>query len=64
MTVQERAWVDEEFEQRVREVAYELWERDGRPENAEKHFWFKALRRCLKEHDEDDRLSRNLVDPM
>lgn len=36
-------WVDNDFEQAVREVAYELWERDGQPEGQEKHYWFLAI---------------------
>jgi hypothetical protein len=57
-------WVDPEFEQRVRESAYLLWERSGRPLGEEQRFWFQALERCLQDRQDDDRQRRGLVDPM
>lgn len=36
-------FVDLDFEQKVRQTAYHLWEDDGRPEGREKEYWFKAL---------------------
>lgn len=36
-------FIDLDFEQKVRQSAYHLWEDDGRPEGREKDYWFKAL---------------------
>lgn len=36
-------FVDLDFEQRVRQAAYHLWERDGRPFGHETDYWFKAI---------------------
>jgi hypothetical protein len=36
-------FVDLNFEQTVRQAAYLLWEKDGRPFGCEKEYWFKAL---------------------
>ena len=55
---------DPDFEQIVRENAYERWERDGRPQNSEKHYWYLALAKCLQQREEDERSRRGLVDPM
>ena len=55
---------DQEFEQAVRVAAYHLWERDGRPEGSEKHYWFKALQKTLRRHEEQERLTNGPVDPM
>ena len=57
-------WVDEQFEDSVRRTAYVLWENDGRPEGAEKHYWFLAVEKCVAERREHERLERGLVDPM
>jgi len=32
-------------EQRVRELAYQLWEADGRPEEGQDEYWYAAERR-------------------
>lgn len=40
-------FVDLDFEQRVRQVAYHLWEQDGRPFCEETKYWFKALAQLL-----------------
>ncbi|MFD2648798.1 DUF2934 domain-containing protein [Devosia albogilva] len=57
-------WGDQDFELLVREVAYALWERDGRPEGQEKHYWFRAIDKCMQQRAEEDRLRRGIVDPM
>lgn len=44
---------DPQFEQRVRETAYFLWEQDGRPGGREKDYWFRALERALRERQAD-----------
>jgi len=36
-------FVDLDFEQRVRQSAYLLWEKDGRPCGRETDYWFKAI---------------------
>lgn len=36
-------FVDLDFEQNVRQAAYLLWEKDGRPFGSEKQYWFRAL---------------------
>ncbi len=36
-------FVDLDFEQKVRQTAYHLWENDGRPAGREKDYWFKAI---------------------
>lgn len=58
------AFGDADFEQTVRVTAYLLWERDGRPSDSEKRYWYKALEKCLRRHADDERLSRGLIDPM
>ena len=55
---------DEEFEKRVRETAYYLWERDGSPAGDEKHYWYQALEKCLSDRELQLRLRNKLVDPM
>ncbi|MET0440064.1 MAG: DUF2934 domain-containing protein [Devosia sp.] len=40
-------FVDLDFEQRVRQTAYHLWENDGRPDGREKEYWFQALEQLL-----------------
>jgi len=42
-------WGDPDFEQRVRDTAYFLWEADGRPSGREKEYWFRALEIHLRE---------------
>lgn len=40
-------FVDLDFEQKVRQAAYHLWEDDGRPLGDEKKYWFLALEQLL-----------------
>ena len=61
--VQHDPWVDPEFDQKVRETAYFLWEEGGRMSGREKEYWFIALDRCLREREADELLkeqSRNI----
>lgn len=44
-------WGDQEFEQRVRDTAYFLWEADGRPEGREKEYWFRSLETHVRERE-------------
>jgi len=46
-------FVDLDFEQRVRQTAYHLWEDSGRPFGEEKKYWFMAMERLLAERTED-----------
>lgn len=55
-------WTDKDFEARVRETAYFLWENDGRPQGREKDYWFSALERCLREREADGLLQKAPVD--
>lgn len=57
-------WADRRFEQTVREVAYDLWKRDGRPQGREQHYWFLAIEKCMRHRADEERLARGLVDPM
>jgi hypothetical protein len=41
---------NEDFEQRVRERAYALWEAEGQPEGRAEEFWDRARREL--EHEE------------
>ena len=54
-------WIDKEFESRVRDTAYFLWEDDGRPHGREKEYWFNALERCLRQREADRLLLENPV---
>lgn len=47
-------FVDIDFEQRVRQTAYHLWEDDGRPFGEETKYWFMALERLLEEKSTTD----------
>ena len=49
-------WVDQEFDQKVREAAYFLWEQGGRQSEREKEYWFIALDRCLREREAEQLL--------
>lgn len=49
-------WVDQEFDRKVRETAFFLWEEAGKPSGREQEFWFVALERALRERDADRRL--------
>lgn len=42
-------FIDLDFEQRVRQTAYHLWEDDGRPFGEETKYWFQALELLLRE---------------
>jgi hypothetical protein len=44
-----------EFEQKVQQRAYELWEQAGRPENCADEFWFLALRAIVEERSSRER---------
>ena len=44
-------WGDKEFEQKVRDTAYFLWEADGYPNGLEQEYWFRALAAHLRERD-------------
>jgi len=47
-------FVDLNFEQNVRQAAYLMWEKDGRPFGSEKEYWFKALEAQLALRDKPD----------
>lgn len=64
MTDMRQTFGDDEFEQMVRDTAYHLWERDGRPFGGEKYYWFLALEKCLRQRTEEEREQRGLLDPM
>lgn len=64
MTEDLGAFGDGDFEQLVRVTAYHLWERDGRPPDGEKHYWYKALEKCMRRYADKERTRRGLVDPM
>ncbi|WP_413813501.1 DUF2934 domain-containing protein [Devosia sp. Root685] len=38
-----------DFEQKVRQAAYHLWENDGRPIGRETDYWFRALETLLRD---------------
>ena len=38
-------------EERVRQRAHEIWEREGRPEGQEQQHWYKALEEIALEED-------------
>ncbi|KRA98054.1 hypothetical protein ASD83_13435 [Devosia sp. Root685] len=42
-------FVDMDFEQKVRQAAYHLWENDGRPIGRETDYWFRALETLLRD---------------
>jgi hypothetical protein len=60
----EERFGDPSFEQFVRETAYGLWERDGRPDGREQHYWYQALAKCMRRREEEERLKRGLIDPI
>ena len=41
-------------EQRIREMAYQLWEEAGHPEGQQEHFWFLAEARIQQQEDKLD----------
>lgn len=45
-------FVDLDFEQKVRQAAYHLWEDDGRPLGDEKKYWFLALEQLVYQRAE------------
>lgn len=47
-------FVDIDFEQRVRQAAYHLWEQDGRPDGRETDYWFQALQKLLSERSTEN----------
>ncbi len=51
---------NEDFEQRVRERAYALWEAAGSPEGRADEFWDRARSQIEAEDDPD---APNMVDP-
>ena len=42
----------DDYERRVRERAYQLWEVAGRPDGLTDHFWYEAQRSFEAEHPE------------
>jgi hypothetical protein len=40
---------DDESERLIRELAYQLWESEGRPEGREEEFWHRARERIEAE---------------
>lgn len=44
---------DSEREQRIREIAYQLWQADGAPEGKSDHYWHRA--RELLETEQQER---------
>jgi hypothetical protein len=64
MADQDARFGDPMFEQIVREKAYELWERDGRPDGGETHYWYRALAKCMRQREHDERAERGLIDPI
>lgn len=50
------SFINHEFDRKVRETAYFLWEQAGRPWGREQEFWFVALDRCLREREADELL--------
>ena len=45
--------LDTDFEVRVRETAYFLWESAGRPQGGAQDYWFAALEQCTQQRDGD-----------
>jgi hypothetical protein len=43
-----------EIDERVRDLAYRLWEEAGRPEGRAEEFWFIALREVTGAAPEDE----------
>ena len=43
-------YISEDYEHRVRERAYALWESAGRPAEQDQHFWFEAQREFENQH--------------
>ena len=43
----------DDYEHRVRERAYALWEAAGRPADQDQHFWFEAQREFEQQHPEN-----------
>jgi len=55
-------WTDKEFEARVRDTAYFLWENAGRPQGREQEYWFEALERSLRQREADRLLLEKPID--
>lgn len=55
-------FVDMDFEQRVRQAAYHLWEQDGRPFGRETDYWFRALEQLLAERGAAAEMPGNAAD--
>ncbi|MFD2646366.1 DUF2934 domain-containing protein [Devosia albogilva] len=52
-------FVDMDFEQRVRQAAYHLWEQDGRPFGRETEYWFRALEQLLAQRSSEMEPGKN-----
>jgi hypothetical protein len=37
------------MEDRIKELAYQLWEADGRPDGSDQVYWFKAVAQLAKD---------------
>ena len=64
MSHEDARFGDPHFEQMVREAAYGLWERDGRPDGREQHYWYLALAKCMRRREVEERVKRGLIAPM
>ncbi|TGP26927.1 MULTISPECIES: DUF2934 domain-containing protein [unclassified Mesorhizobium] len=51
---------DQSREDRIRQRAYELWEKDGKPEGADLRFWEQAMSEIDEEDQRQDRSGKSV----
>ncbi|TIT77159.1 MAG: DUF2934 domain-containing protein [Mesorhizobium sp.] len=51
---------DQSREDRIRQRAYELWEKDGKPEGADLRFWEQAMSEIDEEDQRQDRSGKRV----
>lgn len=52
-----------DFDQRVRDTAYFMWESEGRPEGRDQEYWHRAREACLGQLSLDDQYRSALNEP-
>lgn len=57
------AEVNDDFEQRVRDTAYFLWEAEGRPEGRDHEYWHRARVACMGQQSLDEGYRSELQAP-
>jgi hypothetical protein len=54
---------EDDFERRIRDTAYYMWEAEGRPEGRDQEYWHRAREVCLGQSSLDEQYDAAVDDP-